>query len=45
MGIIENYVKGYISSTWANPIVFGILIITLIFRPNGILGKNMKEKV
>ena len=45
MGLIENYVKGYISSTWANPIVFGILIITLIFRPNGIFGKNMKEKV
>lgn len=45
MGILENYVKGYISSTWANPMVFGILIIVLIFKPNGLFGKNMKEKV
>lgn len=45
MGLIENYVKGYISSTWANPLVFGILIIVLIFKPNGLFGKNMKEKV
>ena len=45
LGIIESYTKGYISSTWANPIVFGVLILILIFKPNGLFGKNMKEKV
>lgn len=45
MGVIESYTKGYISSTWANPIVFGILIIILLFKPSGLFGKNRKEKV
>ena len=45
MGIIETYTKGYISSTWANPIVFGVLIIILLFKPSGLFGKNVKEKV
>lgn len=45
LGIIESYTKGYISSTWANPIVFGVLVLILIFRPNGLFGKNQKEKV
>lgn len=45
LGIVESYTKGYISSTWANPIVFGVLILILIFKPNGLFGKNLKEKV
>ncbi len=45
LGIIESYTKGYISSTWANPIVFGVLILILIFKPSGLFGKNLKEKV
>lgn len=45
LGIIESYTKGYISSTWANPIVFGVLILILVFKPSGLFGKNLKEKV
>ena len=45
MGMIESYTKGYISSTWANPIVFGTLIVILLFKPSGLFGKNIKEKV
>ena len=45
MGLIENYSKAYISSTWANAIVFGVLILILVFKPNGLFGKNTKEKV
>lgn len=45
LGIIESYTKGYISSTWANPIVFGVLILILVFKPGGLFGKNLKEKV
>lgn len=45
LGIMETYTKAYISTNWANPIVFLLLIIILLFKPNGILGKNIKEKV
>ncbi|RRD95105.1 branched-chain amino acid ABC transporter permease [Clostridiales bacterium COT073_COT-073] len=45
IGGVETITRGYISSTWADAFVFGILIIVLIFKPTGILGKNMKEKV
>ncbi len=45
LGIVESYTKGFINTTWANPIVFGVLILILIFKPNGLFGKNLKEKV
>ena len=45
LGLLEAYVKGSSLTAWANPIVFGVLILILIFRPNGLFGKNMKEKV
>ena len=45
LGLLEAYVKGSALTTWANPIVFGVLILILIFRPNGLFEKNVKEKV
>lgn len=45
IGIVENLTKAYISSEWADGIVFLILIIVLLFKPSGIMGKNTKEKV
>lgn len=45
MGISEMLVSGYISSTYRDAIAFGILILILIVKPAGILGKNIKEKV
>lgn len=45
IGMIETLTKAYISSTWADAIVFSILIIVLVVKPTGILGKNIKEKV
>lgn len=45
IGIVETFVKGYISSSWANVFVFGILILVLIVKPTGLFGKNVKEKV
>jgi len=44
MGVVETLAKGQISQ-WAEAIVFGILILVLLFKPSGILGKNIKEKV
>lgn len=45
IGFIENMAKGYGASGWANAIVFGILIIVLLVKPDGIFGKNTREKV
>lgn len=45
IGMIETMIKAYVSTTWADAIVFFLLIIVLVVKPTGILGKNMKEKV
>lgn len=45
LGIIENLAKAYISSQLSDAIVFSVLIIVLLVRPTGILGKMMTEKV
>ena len=45
IGFIETMTKGYISSKWADAIVFSVLILVLLLKPSGILGKNVKEKV
>ena len=45
LGIIENLAKAYISSHLSDAIVFSVLIIVLLVRPTGILGKKMTEKV
>lgn len=45
LGVIENLTKAYISSQLSDAIVFSVLIIVLIVRPTGILGKKTNEKV
>lgn len=45
IGIVESMTKAYINSQLADAIVFGILIIVLLVKPTGILGKNVGEKV
>ena len=45
LGLIESLAKGYISTLMANPIVFAVLIIVLLVRPAGLLGKYVPEKV
>ncbi len=45
LGIIEVFGKAYISSQVADAIVFGVLIIVLLVKPTGLLGKNIQEKV
>lgn len=45
LGIIEIFSKAYISSQLSDAIVFVVLIIVLIVKPSGILGKNRQEKV
>lgn len=45
LGIVETFTKAYLSTKFADGLVFIILILMLVFKPNGILGKNVKEKV
>ena len=45
LGVIEILSKAYISSQMSDAIVFSVLIIVLLVRPTGILGKKMTEKV
>lgn len=45
LGVIEILAKAYISSQLADAIVFAVLIIVLLVKPTGILGKQIKEKV
>ncbi len=45
LGVIEILGRAYISSQLADAIVFLILIIVLLVKPTGILGKKMQEKV
>ena len=45
LGVIETMAKAYISTNLANSIVFAVLIIVLLVRPAGLLGKYVPEKV
>lgn len=45
LGVAENLVVGFWVSTYRDAIAFGILILILLFKPAGILGKNRKEKI
>ena len=44
-GVIEILSKAYISSQMSDAIVFSVLIIVLLVKPTGILGKKINEKV
>lgn len=43
--MIEIMSKAYISTQLADAIVFAVLIIVLLVRPTGLLGKKISEKV
>jgi branched-chain amino acid transport system permease protein len=45
LGIIETLASGYISPQWKDVIAYVILILILIFRPTGLLGERVAEKV
>ena len=45
IGMVESFTTSYISSSMADAFVFLILIVVLVLKPAGILGKNVGEKV
>lgn len=45
LGLVEEFVVGYGSSTWRDAVAFGFLTLVLLFKPEGIFGKVSAEKV
>ncbi len=45
LGVIESLSKAYISSQMSDAIVFAVLIVVLLVKPTGLLGKKINEKV
>ena len=47
MGVAETMVSGYVpnGSLFKDAVVYGILLLVLIIKPSGLLGRNTKEKV
>ena len=45
MGVCEEFVVGYLSSAYRDALAFGLLILILLLKPSGLLGKSTVEKV
>lgn len=45
IGLISALSDQYLSAKWTNAVVFGILVLILVFRPTGLLGENAQQKV
>ncbi len=43
-GMIKEYIPGW-GAQWTNSVIFGILVIIMIFRPSGLMGEHTAEKV
>lgn len=44
IGLISALSDQYISAKWTNAVVFGLLVIILVFRPSGLLGEDVQQK-
>ena len=45
LGVIETFANAYISTELSDAVVFAVLIVVLLVRPAGLLGKYVPEKV
>jgi branched-chain amino acid transport system permease protein len=45
LGLVEQFVVGYAASTWRDAVAFGVLILVLLFKPEGLFGRVSAEKV
>ena len=45
LGLVEEFVVGYTSSSWRDAVAFGFLILVLLSRPQGLFGRALPEKL
>lgn len=45
IGVVGELSKAYLGAKWSEAVIFGILIVILLFRPTGLLGARTREKV
>ena len=45
IGVVGELGKAYVGAKWSEALIFGILIVILMFRPTGLLGARTREKV
>jgi branched-chain amino acid transport system permease protein len=45
IGLVRTVSDQWISTAWTNAVVFGVLVAVLVFRPNGLLGSPIRDKV
>jgi branched-chain amino acid transport system permease protein len=45
IGLAESFFTGYVSSTYTNLLVFALLIVVMLVRPSGVLGRAQLQKV
>ena len=45
LGVLETMISGFVSSAWRDVFSFTLLIVILIFRPYGLMGKSKSDKI
>jgi len=45
IGLVRAVIESYLNAQWSNAAIFAILVLILVFRPAGLLGRNTREKV
>jgi branched-chain amino acid transport system permease protein len=45
IGLVRSLATGYVGDEWKDAIIFSLLIVILVFRPSGLLGERVREKV
>ena len=45
LGLSRNFLQYYVSSTWADPILYLLILLFIVVRPNGLIGKKTVKKV
>ena len=45
LGFAESYTQGYWSTKWSDLVVFSLLVVFMLFRPQGLLGRPDIKKV
>ncbi|MCA9268323.1 MAG: branched-chain amino acid ABC transporter permease, partial [Planctomycetales bacterium] len=45
IGLVRALGSAYVGEEWSSPLVFMILIVILVFKPEGLMGRRVREKV